>query len=236
MRRGLIVVADDFGLSPGVNAGVYESHTRGIVTATSLMVRHDAAKEAAEMARSLPDLDVGLHVDLGEWWSDGGEWTPVYQRVDENNAELVAEEVSEQIDVFVRLIGRPPTHLDSHQHVHERQPARSVLEQWARRLCVPLRGTGDIRYEGRFYGQTVDGSALPEAITVDALVALLHDLPVGVSEMCCHPAAAVDVDTMYRNERLTELECLCHPAVRDALVDIEHTRFSDVPSLRLERW
>src|SRR5262249_14354136 len=52
--------------SAGVNNGVIRAHRCGIVTSTSLMVRHDAAKEAIELSRTCPALSVGLHLDLGE--------------------------------------------------------------------------------------------------------------------------------------------------------------------------
>ena len=67
MKRFLIVNADDFGLSAGVNQGIIEAHERGVVTSASLMVRWPAAVAAAAYARSHPQLAVGLHVDLGEW-------------------------------------------------------------------------------------------------------------------------------------------------------------------------
>ena len=52
--RVLIVNADDFGLSAGVNRGIVEAHERGIVTSASLMVRRPAAREAADYARTHP--------------------------------------------------------------------------------------------------------------------------------------------------------------------------------------
>ena len=73
-KRYLIVNADDFGLSAGVNRGVIEAHERGIVTSASLMVRPPAAAEAAADARAYPELSLGLHVDLGEWSYREGEW------------------------------------------------------------------------------------------------------------------------------------------------------------------
>lgn len=230
MRRGLVVVADDFGLSAGVNEGVERAFSEGIVTAASLMVRQPAAAQAIDIAASHPDLDLGLHIDLGEWRFDGGEWSAVYQWADDRDPDAVAAEVGDQISCFIATVGRPPTHLDSHQHVHQRKPARTVIADWARRLDVPLRHGERIRYEGRFYGQTTDGSPLTHAISVDALVRLLHDLPAGLSELCCHPAARADLDTVYAMERLTELETLCHPDVRTALVDagIDRLRFRDI--------
>lgn len=65
-ERRLIVTADDFGASPEVNAAVEKAHLEGILTAASLMVAGDAAADAVERARRLPDLGVGLHLVLVE--------------------------------------------------------------------------------------------------------------------------------------------------------------------------
>src|SRR5258708_5839654 len=137
--RYLIVNADDFGQSPGVNQGIVEAHEQGIVTSASLMVRWPAAAAAAEYGCQHPDLSVGLHVDLGEWAYRDGTWAPVYEVAPLNDSTAVAEEVARQLAAFRRLLGREPTHIDSHQHVHREAPARSILTALARRLTVPLR-------------------------------------------------------------------------------------------------
>jgi predicted glycoside hydrolase/deacetylase ChbG (UPF0249 family) len=65
--RFLIVNADDFGLTSGINRGIIEAHEHGIVTSASLMVRYPAAREAADYAKAHPELSVGLHFEAGEW-------------------------------------------------------------------------------------------------------------------------------------------------------------------------
>ncbi|HVZ70492.1 MAG TPA: hopanoid biosynthesis-associated protein HpnK [Rhizomicrobium sp.] len=65
MKR-LVVTADDFGAACEVNQAVEIAHTRGILTATSLMVAAPAADEAVSIARRLPSLRVGLHIVLVE--------------------------------------------------------------------------------------------------------------------------------------------------------------------------
>ena len=50
-ERRLIMNADDFGISPGVNAGIIEAHERGIVTSASLMVRWPDAVAAANLGQ-----------------------------------------------------------------------------------------------------------------------------------------------------------------------------------------
>src|SRR5689334_12175655 len=118
MTRRLIVNADDFGLSEGVNRGILRAHDRGIVTSASLMVRQPSAGAAAEEARRRPGLSLGLHLDVGEWEYRDGNWVAVYEVVGGDDATALAGEVGRQLDAFMRLVGRPPTHIDSHQHAH----------------------------------------------------------------------------------------------------------------------
>ena len=65
-RRRLIVTADDFGLTRGVNAAVVLAHREGIVTAASLMTTGPAFESAVALAKTNPGLDVGLHFNLTE--------------------------------------------------------------------------------------------------------------------------------------------------------------------------
>jgi len=212
--KTLIVNADDLGLTAGVNRGVLRAHCEGIVTSASLMVRQPAAEAAAAAARLHPRLSLGLHVDLGEWRYDDGEWTAAYLWVDSSDGDAVGREVEAQLAAFQRLVGRDPTHIDSHQHVHREQPARDVLRDLASRLGIPLRGTSAARYFGGFYGRGRHNQPLPEAITPEALVTALRELPDGVTELCCHPGEPTGQTLDYDAERAVELASLCHPAVR----------------------
>ncbi|HWC86586.1 MAG TPA: ChbG/HpnK family deacetylase, partial [Solirubrobacteraceae bacterium] len=63
-ERVLIVNADDFGASAGINDGIVEAHASGIVTSTSLMVMGAAADHAVALAREHPALGIGLHLEL----------------------------------------------------------------------------------------------------------------------------------------------------------------------------
>ena len=217
MRRVLIVNADDFGRSRGINRGVARAHDEGIVTSASAMVHWPAAEEAAELARGRPALGVGLHVDLEEWAHDDGEWRVVYRRAAGDEA-AVAEEVEAQLTRFRMLFGREPMHLDSHQHVHREEPLRSVLLEAGHRLAVPVRDlTPGIVYRGDFYGQTGKGEPLPDAIAVDALLGLLSSLPLGVTELGCHPASEPEAGSSYATERVAELRALCDPRVQAAV-------------------
>ncbi len=217
-KKFLIVNADDFGLSFGVNCGIVEAYKLGVVTSASLMVRWPAAKDAAAYGRSHPELGLGLHIDLGEWVFRDEEWVPDYEVVDLTDADAVGNEVSRQLDTFRRLVGRDPTHIDSHQHVHLKEPAKSVFLRWAEKTEIPLRHfIENVRYCGDFYGQTAEGEPLPEMVSIEALIKILENLPEGYTEMACHPGYGEGLATTYRNERALELRALCDSRIQDQL-------------------
>jgi chitin disaccharide deacetylase len=215
--RFLIVNADDLGLSEAVNAGVVAAHAGGIVTSASLMVNGEAAAGAAEVAGRHPALAVGLHLDLGQWDYVDGEWRASYQRCLPDDADAVEREGRAQLDAFRGLMGRDPTHLDSHQHVHTSEPVASVAARLAAELAVPLRGRG-VHYEGGFYGQSGKGAPYPEGISVERLTGLIDSLPSGWTELGCHPGIGVTrEESSYASEREREVEALRDPRVQEAL-------------------
>jgi predicted glycoside hydrolase/deacetylase ChbG (UPF0249 family) len=174
---------------------------------------------------------VGLHLDLGEWEYRDGGWATVYEVVPGDDAAAVAAEAERQLESFCRLMGRPPTHLDSHQHAHRAEPLRSAAQGMASRLNIPLRHfTPAVRYCGDFYGQGGKGEPLPELITPVALARTVSSLEPGVTELCCHPGDDAALPSAYRDERRVELAALCDPAVRTALAaqSVELISFLDL--------
>ena len=231
--RLLIVNADDFGQSGGVNRGVARAHEEGIVTAATVMVRWPAAEEAAVYVRRRPGFDVGLHLDLGEWHYVDGDWWPRYEVVDTADATAVEAEVGAQLDAFGRLFDRDPSHLDSHQHVHRHEPVRSALRRVGERLGVPVRDFNRaVHYRGDFYGQDGRGWPVPDAITANSLIRLLEELPDGVTELGCHPGERGDqeLQSTYHAERASEVATLCDARVRAAIdrLGIRLATFADV--------
>ena len=133
--RRLIVTADDFGLALPVNAAVEEAHTRGILSAASLMVGAAAAADAVERARRLPGLRVGLHVVLvhGRPVLPPDEVPGLVDRRGEFSGRLVragfayffkpavrrqlAAEIRAQFEAF-RATGLALDHVNAHNHMH----------------------------------------------------------------------------------------------------------------------
>ena len=137
--RKLIVNADDFGLTAGVNRAIIETHTGGVVSAATLMANGAAFDDAVTAARSAPNLSVGCHVVL----VDGTPVSPpdavdtllairsaepdkFYSSLSAFAAramfggfdrdQLVAE-VTAQIRK-IQSTGLQVTHLDTHKHAH----------------------------------------------------------------------------------------------------------------------
>jgi predicted glycoside hydrolase/deacetylase ChbG (UPF0249 family) len=154
--RQLIVNADDFGYSPGVNRGIFEAHHRGIVTSTTVMVNQAAAPDGIDQALAdAPDLGLGLHVTL----TKGRPVLPpdqVPSLVDGNGCffhirdwadhlfsfdpDQVRREIEAQADRFASLAGKPPDHLDAHHHAGYLHPAGLVaMLDVARRYNIPMR-------------------------------------------------------------------------------------------------
>src|SRR5262245_31880630 len=228
--KHLIINGDDFGQTAGITDGIIRVRSRGVLTSASLMVRWPAARAAAAYAAAHPTLGVGLHLDFGEWRMSKNGWTPIYEVVSLDEPAEVRTEAVKQLEPFARLLGRDPTHLDSHQHVHRHEPIRTVLRELADRLNVPLRECSSIRYCGDFYGQDDAGSVSLERVGVDGLIKILRSLPAGITELVCHPSSSDDVDSMYRSERRKELETLCDVRVALALMQerIQLISFADV--------
>jgi predicted glycoside hydrolase/deacetylase ChbG (UPF0249 family) len=202
----LIVNADDFGAGRGINRGIIEAHHRGIVTSTSLMVTTPWSEQAALLARAAPDLDVGLHVDLGGAASG--------RDVDLADAERCDAELRRQIDQFQGLVGCLPTHLDAHHNAHRHARFLPCFLEVARRYRLPLREHSPVRYCSKFYGQW-GGETHLEQISLHGLVRLLDDeIGEGITELGCHPGY-VDptLRSSYAGEREAELRTLCDPAL-----------------------
>ncbi len=216
--RYVIVNADDFGLTDGINRGIIDAHERGIVTSASLMVRYPAAVRAAELAQTHPNLSVGLHFDIAEWRYHNGQWEAAYQVVNANDAAAVEGELQRQLATFKSLMGRGPTHLDSHQHIHKSTPALEIMVRASEALGVPLRSCdAGIRYAGSFYGQTAEGDPFPDGITSTRLTEMIDNLEPGWTEIGCHPGYADGLDSVYLSEREAELRVLRNAEIRAAL-------------------
>ena len=140
MRR-LIINADDFGLTAGVNRAIVEAHENGAVSSATLMANGRAFAQAVSLAQSTPRLGVGCHVVL----VDGAPLLPptqVHSLLDRSRnsdadprfregiskfgalamlGRLADDEIEAEATAQIRKLqasGISVTHLDSHKHTH----------------------------------------------------------------------------------------------------------------------
>jgi chitin disaccharide deacetylase len=236
--RTLIVNADDFGLTGGVSRGILEAHRRGIVTSTTVMVNRPVDPDLIEALKA-SGLGAGLHLNLtlgapvsdprrvpslvdaaGQFVRDPRE-AAARAKPDEARIEL-----GNQIDAFRRLLGRFPTHLDSHHHVGVHAPILDLVLEFAKAIKVPVRSQDEaIRAAARRAGRkTPDhfvGEAGPEPYwTAERVIEQVGALGEGVTEFMTHPGY-YDDDLSYSRygiQREAELAGLTDPRGR-ALVE-----------------
>ncbi len=120
----------------------------------------------------------------------------------------------------MRLTGAPPTHIDSHHHVHRCfNVAWQFLEAGAR-YGVPVRGFSEVFYVGRFWAHPEFGRTDMTKISAESLRVLLRSLGPGVSEVSCHPGYLESrADAQYNREREVELRSLCDAKVKAAIAE-----------------
>lgn len=240
MKR-LIVNADDFGLTNGVSRGILEAHQRGIVTSTTVLVNRNIDPALVEELK-VSNLGIGLHANLtlGSPVSDprrvpslvDGEGKfvrdarVVAARVKPEEARI---ELGAQIDVFRKLLGSFPTHLDSHHHVGRHEPVRELIFHFAGAIKVPVRSQDDEVRAGarRLKLRTPDhfaGESGPEPYwSPERVLEHLETLAGGVTEFMTHPGY-FDNDltwSRYGRQREVELAGLTDAAVRRAVIALD---------------
>jgi predicted glycoside hydrolase/deacetylase ChbG (UPF0249 family) len=206
-----------------INRGIVEAHQYGIVTSASLLVNWPGAESAARLARRHPELGVGIHVDL-----DGIRPLGVSRQ----SQRAVAGAVHRQIETFTRLMGRLPTHIDSHHHAHLRFNVARVFLEAGERYGLPVRGFTPVLYIGAFYGQWPPGRTDMARIGPEALIHLLARVEPGLSQLACHPGyVPAEAADGYGPEREVELRSLTDPRVREAIEerDITLVSYRDYP-------
>src|SRR5205085_6007546 len=180
------------------------------LTSASFMVAGRAAGEAVAMSRDYPALTIGLHWDV--WGED--------ERVfDLRNAASIRAEFRRQLDEFERLLGRMPTHIDSHRHAHREPHVMPIFRELVEPLGIPLRDAGAVGFVGGFYAQWEWMVTNLEYVSVPFLQKMLRtEVPPGCTEFSCHPGyLSSDYTAVYLKEREAEVATLTDPRIRETI-------------------
>jgi hopanoid biosynthesis associated protein HpnK len=135
MARRLIINADDFGSSPQVNEAVERAHTKGVLTSATIMTNMSGFEEAVAIAKRLPRLGVGVHLNLFKSapLSDDSQvrclvdsqgrfrYSPRMLAFLATFCHQVRRAIKIEMSAQIQKLfdsGLHPTHLDSHKHIH----------------------------------------------------------------------------------------------------------------------
>lgn len=232
MKRILIVNADDCNLTAGVTEAILDCHDHGILTSTTFMANLPADPSLLLELRGRKKLGVGIHlnVTLGEPVSSPAKIRSLLdheERFKKLPARLDAdpqsghlyEEYENQILRFRKLLGRLPTHCDTHHHLHAYPVFCRVLEALARKFKLPVRRSGVLRNTvttDYFFGNlSAQGFWRPEKLEV-----ILRYLPEGVSEAMCHPGRndkTLQSVSSFTDGREKEWRLFRNPELRERL-------------------
>jgi len=242
MDKLLIVNADDFGLCKAQNYGIIDAFINGVVTSTTAMVNAQGIEHAVALSVKHPGLAIGIHfvLTLGRPLSampgltdeqgELGKW--IWQRAEENALPLaeIEHELECQFARFIELFGRPPTHIDSHHHVHMIPQIYPIVEAFAKAKGIPVRfdydaaKTGEIEqhdvkttqgFDSGFYGEKIT-----ESLFLDTLERSMARDEQSL-EVMCHPSFIDNtiLASKYCNPRLAELDVLTSASLKYAIAE-----------------
>lgn len=214
--KKLIINADDYGLTPGVSAGIRHAHLNGVLTSTTaIMTSSYAEKELSEAISNCPELGLGVHLNITsgpltlppdktpsvsailDFGDRGRHKKKLIGKADLGEVEL---EWRSQIDRFVSATGRMPDHIDSHHHSSYHTTGLCGLMLDLARECgcpvrMPLNDPAVSEEVSRFLLGRSDitksdmffGDFFGAKATRARILEIINSVSEGVSELMTHP-------------------------------------------------
>lgn len=227
----LIVNADDFGYSEGVNHGIISAHKNGIVTSCTVMANMPGFEHGMELIKENPTLRCGVHMTLTCYKPILKDHKTI---VDENGNffRSLSEDLLKNIDLeevyreFKAQIERVRerveiTHLDSHHHVHGTEFLKPVIERISKEYKLPIRSALKMTpIEGVDYAECLEtfymGNVKEEYFEEHLEEIKSHE----VADLMCHPAfvdAFLLESSSYNTQRAKEHKVLTSKKVKEFL-------------------
>lgn len=231
----LIINADDFGYSRGINLGIIEAYQKGILTSTTMMANMPGFEHGVELAKKNPDFGIGVHLSLTcgkpvlhdvPSLTDNG----LFHHISfyEKDFSIDTDELYREWDAQIQKIsenGIEPTHLDTHHHMNILSPMREVFIELAQKYNLPVRNNFDapdtIKTVRKFFtefdfiGQT---RSFWKSMTINNLI---QDCKAYETvEIMCHPGYLDHVvfeNSSLLDNRVFTVKELLKPTYREAL-------------------
>jgi len=249
----LIVNADDFGLTPGINRSVVELHNAGALTSTTLMATADHFRSAATQAKQHPQLGIGCHIALVDGRPVlqpdeipglapvGGQFRPTLGAflADLMRRRISETEIEAEATAQIRCLqtaGIDVTHIDTHKHTHMfLRVLRPLLR--AAQAC----GVRAIRnpFEPAWATAATPGAPHGRRMQVRLLRArrraflrLVGEAGLATTDGAIGVLATGTLDTTALSRLLSSLpqgtwELVCHPGYVDPALDAVQTRLRE---------
>lgn len=225
----LIINADDFGYSPGINAAIVSAHKNGVVSSTSIMANMPGFDDAVKHLSEVKTLPCGVHLTLSCYKplltthktlvdENGYFFKRLRPEVVENfdldelYAEWCAQIDKAQKEIYI-------SHIDSHHFAHTIERFRPVVKKIAEKYNLPMRH----KLDGIDSVQTVDfnGGFYAERVSVEWFESIADEIEEkGIVDMMTHPGfldSFVCSSTSYQQERLKEYDVLTDNRVKEIL-------------------
>ncbi len=222
----LIVNGDDFAYTKGVTLGILEAFQKGILRSTTALVNSEDFAWSINKAEECPGIGIGVHLNL----TIGKPLTESSSLTDPETGEFykspkdlltakpilseVYSELRTQIDTFVQIAGKKPTHLDFHHLINEFDDGiKDVTFRLSREYDLKLRGHSTYKFVGDFTGN--DASE-------EKLIGILEKHRGEDIEIMSHPGWC-DLDLLKKSSysfgRVNELQILCGESVKKYIDD-----------------
>jgi len=227
----VVFVADDLGISPGVDEGIAAAAQNGLVREASLCVTGASAEHGVRLAKAA-GLGIGLHFSLtlgralsgpipgftdaqGRFRGMGPALrASMLRRVDR---AAVGREIDAQLQLL-RELGVCPTHFNGHHHVH--------CWPGVRELCFAAAAAAGIRWTrlpaesaavgGRLLPRRLALAALARGARRDVAQSGLRALPFVGSTTVARVDFAARFAAVVARLPLQDCEWMVHPRVADA--------------------
>lgn len=204
--KKLIVNADALGHSAACDAAIFRAHREGILTSTTLMVNGSAAAAAVAEAKGLGQLGLGLHLtftqvppvlptaEIATMVDSHGILPSRLEALAAADSREILAEARAQLRRFRELVGRLPTHLDSHQHAHRLPAVFETLVVLAWETGAAVRSTSpEMRDRLRDEGLGTADRFIESASTPESSIErMLADVETGLTEIGFLPSSPDD--------------------------------------------
>ncbi|MBI4397826.1 MAG: ChbG/HpnK family deacetylase [Candidatus Omnitrophica bacterium] len=247
MMKYLIVNADDFNLTRGVDRAILDCHDDGIVTSTTVLMTLPFSKSTARELLARPFLGTGIHLSLTLGRAVHPQTPFALSRhvlaVAHQIPSRVAErEYEAQILKFQKLLKRMPTHWDSHHHIHCLANLFSAVRRLSLKYKIPFRQFRGLdgktrqffRHRKNFLTHHLyEDLDSKRPWTEERFEHCLGQLPNGISEMMVHPGyltRALRNISSFREGREAERRILMCPQIRKLIekLNIKLIHFGDL--------